>query len=691
MFNKSDKNHLGYCIHQMRHLLKIMILVFSLGVGSCNRPVPPEPLGPVPSERQLAWHDLEYYAFIHFNMNTFTDMEWGTGGESPEQFNPSELDVGQWTRVAKEAGMKGIIITAKHHDGFCLWPTKTTEHSVKNSPWRNGKGDLLKELSESCKANGLKLGLYLSPWDRNHTEYGRPGYVKVFHEQLRELLTGYGELFEVWFDGANGGSGYYGGANETRKIDNKTYYQWDKVEAMVRELQPQAVIFSDAGPDIRWVGNEEGWANETNWSIMRRDEIYPGWPRYVELRSGHEDGTHWLPAEADVSIRPGWYYHPREDHQVKSLPHLLDIYYSSVGRNAALLLNLPVDYRGLVHENDVAQLRALRQQLDADFATELAKGQHISATNERDAHPTFTAEMATDGDPQTYWATDEGVDRASLTLAFDAPTAINRVLLQEYIPLGQRVQHFILEAEVDGKWQELDGQTTIGYKRILRFDRVMATQLRLNIMKAKGPLALSNLEVYNAPTLLMAPAIKRNKAGLVTLTVPEKGVDLYYTVNGDMPNRESMRYQGPFSHETPVTLKAVGIDPHTGKQSETAVKFLDVPKTKWQILWTTSGNLAETHALIDEDPHTFWATDKEVNAPQEVIIDLGQSLDLTGFTYWPTQERYPFGIITHYTFSVSNNGKNWSKVAEGEFGNVVNNRVEQQVRFRQRAARYIKL
>src|SRR5690606_27037792 len=215
----------------------------------CKTVAPPEPVGPIPSERQMAWHEMEYYAFVHFNMNTFTNREWGTGAESPSQFNPINLDVRQWAKVAREAGMKGIVLTAKHHDGFCLWPTKTTEHSVKNSLRKNGEGGVVRELSEACKEYGLKLGLYLSPWDRNNTYYGRPEYVKIFHEQLRELLTNYGELFEIWFDGANGGSGYYGGANESRKIDSKTYYDWEKTTAMIRKLQPNAVIFADNGPD----------------------------------------------------------------------------------------------------------------------------------------------------------------------------------------------------------------------------------------------------------------------------------------------------------------------------------------------------------------------------------------------------------------------------------------------------------
>ena len=668
-----------------------IVLVIGLISVSCSQVAPPKPIGPLPSERQLAWHELEYYAFIHFNMNTFTNMEWGTGGESPKQFNPTELDTRQWAKTAKDAGMKGIIITAKHHDGFCLWPTKTTEHSVKNSPWKNGQGDLLKELSEACKEYGLKMGVYLSPWDRNHVDYGKPEYVADFHEQLRELLTNYGDIFEVWFDGANGGSGYYGGADETRKIDNKTYYQWDKTEAIVRKLQPNAVIFSDGGPDVRWVGNEDGWANETNWSVMRRDEIYPGWPRYKELRSGHEDGTHWLPAEVDVSIRPGWYYHPAEDHQVKTLPHLLDIYYNSVGRNASFLLNLPVDGRGLVHEMDVKQLMALQQQLDKDFAIDLAQGEKVIASDERGNSSKFEAENVNDGNTETYWATNDNVTKAIITIEFEQPTEVNRILLQEYIPLGQRVKTFVIEAEVDGEWIEIDGQTTIGYKRILRFDMVKASKIRVNFLSAKAPLAISNIQLYRAPNVLTMPRIIRNREGMVSLSVSDTNVDVYYTLDGSEPSNSSTKYEKPFLVEKPTVLKAVSIDPDDDKQTEPAVRRLDIAKRDWEIVNTTSGNLMETEKMMDDDPNTFWATDKGVKSPQEVSIDLRKTHNLTGFTYWPIQDKYPFGIITHYEFSVSQNNVNWKTVAKGEFGNVVNNRIEQTVHFKAAKGRYIKL
>ncbi len=671
--------------------IKIVLLLVLVVAQACNKVKPLKAIGPVPSERQLAWHELEYYAFVHFNMNTFTNMEWGTGAEKPAQFNPSNLDTRQWAKVAKEAGMKGIILTAKHHDGFCLWPTKTTEHSVKNSPWKEGKGDVLKDLSEACKEYGLKFGVYLSPWDRNHEAYGKTEYVDDFHEQLRELLTNYGDVFEVWFDGANGGSGYYGGANETRKIDNKTYYEWDKAEAIIRKLQPNAVIFSDGGPDIRWVGNEEGWANETNWSIMRRNEIHPGWPRYVELRSGHEDGTHWLPAEVDVSIRPGWYYHPAEDHQVKTLPHLLDIYYRSVGRNASLLLNLPVDNRGLVHEKDVQQLMALKKQLGNDFETELAKGLKVAATDHRGDDVKYKVENVNDGDQKTYWATNNGVSQAEITFEFDNPTEVNRILLQEYIPLGQRVKNFIISAEVNGEWQEIDGQTTIGYKRILRFDTVEATKIKVQIMDTKGPIAISNIEMYRAPNLLIAPEIQRNQDGMVSLVVPDKNVAVHYTLDGSEPSSSSTKYEKPFIINTPTTIKSISFDPLNKEQTEVSRANFDISKKDWEVIHTTTGNMFEANKLIDDDPKTFWATDEGVKTIQEVVIDLGKTYALKGFTYLPIQERYPFGIITNFEFYVSPDDIRWERVVRGEFANIVNSRIEQKVGFKTTKGRYIKL
>ncbi len=457
----------------------------------------PGPCGALPSESQLAWHEMEYYMFVHFTVNTFTDKEWGYGDESPEIFNPTGLDCRQWARVAKEAGMKGIIITAKHHDGFCLWPSKYTEHSVKNSPWRNGKGDVLRELRQACDEYGLKMGVYLSPWDRNSAVYGSREYIDYYRNQLRELLTNYGEIFEVWFDGANGGDGYYGGARETRRIDNRTYYDWPNTIQIVRELQPGAVMFSDAGPDVRWVGNERGVGSLTNWCRLNRDDMYPGGPFAKILGQGHEDGKYWVPAEVDVSIRPGWFWHQKEDSLVKSPEKLLDIFYSSIGRNCNLLLNVPPDRRGLIHENDVKSLLGFKELLDKEFANELARGKKVTASSSRGRK--FLPTNVNDGNPDTYWATSDEITNAELIIDLGKETEVNRILLQEYIRLGQRIQEFSVEAFSGGEWIHILDGTTIGYKIIRKFPMVKASKIKVRIIKSKACPLISNIELYRAP------------------------------------------------------------------------------------------------------------------------------------------------------------------------------------------------
>lgn len=661
----------------------IILLVLVISLVSCKEKVTkPEPVGPIPSQRQLAWQDLEYYAFIHFNMNTFTDMEWGEGGESPKNFNPTNLDTRQWAKTAKEAGMKGIIITAKHHDGFCLWPTETTEHSVKNSPWKNGEGDVVKELAEACEEFGLKFGVYLSPWDRNHPEYGREAYVDVFHKQLEELMTNYGPIFEVWFDGANGGTGYYGGANEHRKIDHRDYYGWDKVISIIREHQPDAVIFGDNGPDVRWVGNEDGIAGETNWSPIRKDEVYAGSGNHGELPYGHIDGTHWVPAEADVSIRPGWYYHAREDHQVKTLPHLLDIYYKSVGRNATLLLNLPVDTRGLVHEKDIEQLMKLRKQLDKDFAENLATNANVTASSE--AGSDYTAQNTINGDTEAYWMPEKESIKSYISIQFNEPQEVNRFVAQEYIALGQRVKSFELEGLIDGEWKNISSGTTIGYKRILRFDVVKVDALRLNILDAKARPLISNIEVYRAPLVMEAPQIIQNKSGEINLESYDNGLEIYYTLNGEKPNKDSEHYSEAFVLQDPTQVMAVAYNPTTNSYSEISTKRLDIPKKNWKVI----DEKDEADKIIDANINSVWT--KEGKLPQEIIVDLGASYNLKGFTYLPHQSRWPQGVIADYEFLVSQNGKQWAKVSEGEFSNIKNNPIEQLIEFKTTKARYFK-
>ncbi|MDO5608668.1 MAG: alpha-L-fucosidase [Capnocytophaga sp.] len=669
-------------------LQKVVVLLFFM-IISCVSVPPPQPSGALPSARQLAWHELEYYAFIHFNMNTFTDMEWGMGNENPEWFNPTELDTEQWAKVAKDAGMKGIIITAKHHDGFCLWPSAYTEHSVKNSPWKDGKGDILKELSESCRKYGLKLGVYLSPWDRHHSEYGREAYVDYFHNQLRELLTQYGTVFEVWFDGANGGSGYYGGANEHRTIDSKTYYQWDKVTQIVRELQPEAVIFGDGGPDVRWIGNESGYGTQTNWASFDNTKVWAGHSVKEHLQRGDENGDKWIPAEADVSIRPGWYYHKREDHLVRSLPEMVDIYYHSVGRNASLLLNLPVDTRGLVHENDIIRLQELKAVIDADFADNLATKATVKADRFRGNNRKYNAQNTIDGNSQTYWTTDDGITNASLEIHFKNSTALNRFMVREYIPLGQRVKAFRLEYDDNDSWKIIDEQTTIGYKRILRFDPVTTTRLRFTILDAKDVPVISEIAVYNAPNLMVAPNYQRNKQGQITLTVPDKTTEIYYTLDGSKPDKNSIRYTKPFAVEKPSMLSSIAYDPVRQIYSHSDTQHIDLSKQLWKVIEVSSGDLSKSETIIDENPQSWWATQRN-GKEQFVVIDMGQSAMLSGFSYLPPQDRWAYGTIKEYVFELSIDGKRWTKVAEGEFGNIKNNPVQQTVRFAPHQARYFR-
>jgi len=663
--------------------MKKYLTLLLLTVACQNKEAtPPSPVNPVPSERQLAWQDLEFYAFVHFNMNTFTNIEWGMGDEDPDIFNPSDLDCRQWAKVAKDAGMKGIIITAKHHDGFCLWPTKTTEHSVKNSSWKNGEGDVIRELSDACKEYGLKFGVYLSPWDRNNEHYGSPEYIEIFRNQLRELLTNYGDVFEVWFDGANGGTGYYGGANEDRRVDKKSYYDWENTYKIIRELQPNAVIFSDAGPDIRWVGNEEGHAYKTTWSNLMRDEVYGGMPNYhTDYADGQENGTHWVPAEVDVSIRPGWYYHEYEDHKVKSLPKLLDIYYESIGRNGSLLLNFPVDKRGLIHENDVEQVLKLADKVKEDFANNLVEERSSAATS-IDRGKGYEVENVLDNDPKTYWATPDGTLEGSITINFDKPTTFNRFLAQEYIALGQRVKAFTLEAQTENGWQEIANETTIGYKRILRFSDVTASAVRFTITDSKACPTITEVGIYNAPKVVLAPKILRNVEGIVSLEVPEKGLNIYFTTDGNMPDQNSTKYEGPFEVATPQTIMAIAVDQATGKISEVGRSDLDLAKTKWKVV---DGGEKASQA-IDEDIFSNYTSDKN-----ELVIDLGEEVSLKGFTYMPMQNRYMSGVIQNFEFAVSLDGRNWKTVSSGEFGNIANSPIEQKITFETAPAKFIRL
>lgn len=460
---------------------------------------PPEPYGPTPSPRQLRWHELEFYGFLHFTVNTFTNKEWGMGDESPDVFNPTDFNADQIVGAAKDAGMRGLILTAKHHDGFCLWPSKYTEHSVKNSPWKEGRGDVVKEISDACRRHGIQFGLYLSPWDRNHKDYGRPEYLTYYRNQLRELLTGYGPIFEIFLDGANGGDGYYGGAREVRRIDNKTYYDWPATWQIVRQLQPETCLFSDAGPDVRWVGNERGIAGDPCWATSNTGEFVPGGADAARLNRGDRPGTNWAPAECDVSIRPGWFYHLEEDDKVKTPQELLEIYYASVGRGASMLLNLAPDRRGQIHDNDVRSLREFRRILDATFASDLAQGAAVTASHVRGAgrDERFVPENAIDGDRNTYWTTDDDVTTSELILDFGRDRKFSVVKLREYLPLGQRVERFALDQWQDGQWTEFAAATSIGSCRLVRTKPMSTSKIRLRITQSPVCPAIAEVSLFD--------------------------------------------------------------------------------------------------------------------------------------------------------------------------------------------------
>src|SRR6185437_12854808 len=462
----------------------------------------PLPYGALPSTRQLRWHQMETYSFVHFSMNTFTDKEWGYGDEYPSLFNPTAFDPVQIVTSLKAGGMKGVILTCKHHDGFCLWPTQTTEHCIRNSHWRNGKGDVVRDLSRAAHRHGLKFGVYLSPWDRNSAYYGKPEYIKLYWQQLTELLSRYGPVFEVWFDGANGGDGYYGGAREKRTIDKQTYYDWPNTWALVRKLQPEAVIFSDVGPDVRWVGNEKGRAGETCWETYdpvgeNGGPASPGNVRAKDSMVGTRNGSHWIPPECDVSIRPGWFWHENENGKVKSPRELMDLYYESVGRGASFLLNMPPDRRGVLYDTDVASLKQFGELAANTFAKNLAAGAKLKASNVRGGNSGYGPRNLVDGRRDTYWATDDSVKNPELTVDFVRPATFNVIRLREDIRLGQRIGAFAIDSWKDGAWSVLTQGTSVGACRLIRLDSSVNTgRLRLRITESPVCPALSEFGLF---------------------------------------------------------------------------------------------------------------------------------------------------------------------------------------------------
>lgn len=614
----------------------------------------PKPYGPLPSKAQLAWHEIETYSLPCFSMPTFKNVEWAYGDDPASTFDPTDFNAEQIVQSAKDGGLKGFILVAKHHDGFCLWPTKTTEYSIKNSPWKDGKGDMVKEFADACRKHGLVFGLYCSPWDRNHPEYGRPGYVKVYHEQLRELWTNYGELFEVWFDGAAGGTGYYGGAREDRAIDRKSYYDYPTIFNMLDKLQPNAVMFSELGPDVRWCGNESGslgdpcWATYTPKYRGTQDPVkfdpktgqfvdFPnGATSYEQAVNGHRDGNFWMPSESDFPLRPGWFYHKSEDSQVRDPWNLIHTYFVTVGRGGSFNIGLAPDRRGQMHDNDVASLKKFGDWMKDTFSNDLAAGATVLASNTRGNSPKFAGKNLLDGLKDTYWSTDDQELTPELILDLGNEVEFNVVSLREYLPLGQRVDDWALEAWQGGKWVEFAQGTALGSRRLVRTEYMTASKVRLRITKAAACPAIRQFALYREPDWArQGPVSKHN---------PEFGI-----------SREGWKIHD-LSYEAP--------------------------------------NGGETVRAIDGNLASLWHThgaDGGRGAPQYLAIDMGKEVLIDAFLCMPRSDGTTRAIVDQYEYHVSTDGKNWKKVAEGEFGNIVNMPVLQTVKLKNPVtARYFK-
>lgn len=590
----------------------------------------PAPYGVLPEERQLRWQELETYVLVHFTPTTFENKEWGYGDADPASFNPSSFDANQIAKAAADGGFKGLILVAKHHDGFALWPTKTTPYNISKSPWKNGQGDMVKEFENAARKLGLQFGVYCSPWDRNFPTYGSHEYVTAFREQLRELYTNYGNLFITWFDGANGGDGYYGGAREKRNIDRTTYYGWDTTWQLVRDLQPGAVIFNDMG-DVRWVGNEEGHAAETSWATFTPEPVdgknvaAPGELKYWLSPEGTRNGKYWKPAECDVPLRPGWFYHPDQDHRVKTPAQLFDLYFKSVGRGGALDLGLAPDKRGLLHDNDVESLAKFGKLLTETFSNNLATAAKLTASNTRgNANKQFGVKFLTDEDRYSYWATDDSVTTAELVLDWKEPVTFNIIRLRENIQLGQRIERIAIDVKENNNWKEVAQATSIGANRLVRLPSYLTTQqLRVRILQSPVSIALSDIGVFKEPDEL--PTVSY----------------------GNIMTPGAMDKRG----WKVVSVSAESKDPKG----------------------------AALHA-IDNDPSTLWYTwnnEREMSPPpQEIVVDMGKAQTIKAFTYLP-RTGGSWGVVGQYEWQVSSDGKTWTSVASGEFANIKANPIEQ--------------
>ncbi|MEO5714626.1 MAG: alpha-L-fucosidase [Luteolibacter sp.] len=603
---------------------------------------PPKPFGATPSEAQVKQAERAFYAFCHFTVDTFTDREWGTGGESESVFNPTAFDADQIVKALKSSTAAGVILTAKHHDGFCLWPTATTEHNISASPYRNGKGDIVREFADACARNDFEFGIYVSPWDRNHPAYGTPDYLPVYRKQIEELTTKYGKLFEIWFDGANGGSGYYQGkvgpveskdVNKNRAVDRLKYYEWPETWAMVQKKQPGIIIFSDVGPGVRWVGNERGHAPDPSRATITfepGDSV--GHIDESKLGPGTLHGTSWCPAEVDVSIRPGWFWHESQNGKVRSPENLMEIYLASIGHGTTFNLNVPPDRRGLIHENDAASLRQFGEHLRQTFGTNLAQGATCVATNVRGKDAFYGPARLLDQNIWSAWVSDDEVKTPEVTLELTGEKQFNMVRLREDIRLGLRVEGVAVDAWVDGAWKELAKAESIGSCHLWRIPKTATTKVRVRVTKSEVAPALSDFGLFLEP-----------------------GFDTW--------------------------VPPVGGDPKVAA------------KAGWKIAGASyEAEGGEARRAIDGDTGTLWHThggDGEHHLPQDFSVDMGKEKTLKGFTYTPRTGTLN-GVVDQYAFATSIDGKTWTTAAEGEFGNLRANLIEQTVPFTAVKARFFK-
>jgi alpha-L-fucosidase len=676
----------------------------------------------LPRANQKAWMRLENTYFLHFGPNTFRGLEWGDGREDPAIFNPTALDAEQWVRTIKEAGGREIILVAKHHDGLNLWPTRYSDHSVAASPWRGGKGNLVREVADAARKYGVKLGLYLSPADlwqlktnpKNPSGYygngsakrrssiptdpasflsdpsksraTAPGfarysydvddYNRYFLNQLYELLTEYGPVQEVWFDGANPDPSVH----ET--YDYAAWYD------LIRKLQPGAIIFGK-GPDARWVGNEGGVGRTTEWSVIPLPKAPAdfNWPDMQDEDLGSRaklvPGSHlwWYPAEVNTSILYGWFWHPKK--RVKTAADLVDVYYQSVGRNGNMLLNLPPDTRGLIPDDQLASLRLMAQVVKDTFAKNLAEGGTLTADSSAKGHK---AARTLDGTPDTWWEAAHGQRQATLTLQLPAPVTFDVVSLQEAVDRrGQRIENFAVDVWDGAAWKQMDAQTTVGHKRLLRWDSpVTSDRVRVRITAARLEPTLAEIGLFKQAELVRAPVIsERGIDGAVTINSP-KGLKIVYTTDGSVPTPQSSVYSGPITlaRGGVVNATCVAGDGRLGMMA--SKRIAGFAPAGWKIV-TADGDVSGASKAIDADAATVW---QGKALPASVTVDMGRALPLGGFTYLPSSDAA--GAVDTYRFETSLDGRTWTVSAEGRFGNIENSPILQEVGFASTSARFFR-